>query len=320
LGCVLVACFAAFVTYKFVELPIRFGEKRQQAKIYALIAVMTILCCAGAIVYAKDGLPKRSSTALAENVTKNLQLPIRDDAAGRQYAPGFSCRYTDGGSSRTVVVIGDSHATSAYPGIAEENARLGLNTFFIYYKFLLPELKRTEELLAAKEDIRHVFLFYRGVVYLTGNDNDGYVNYKDALLDKFEPFLQKTINTLKDMGKEVFVVSENPVFHRSARDYCAHPLSLSRPEPPKLRKDDVLAHQKKYLELLGRLAGATIIYSLDAFCPQGECPMFSPEGIPLYRDADHLSMEGSRYQAQHLLVPFLAEIAKEGQSAKNSAE
>jgi hypothetical protein len=120
-------------------------------------------------------------------------------------------------------------------------------------------------------------------------------------------------------------VSENPVFPRPARDYRTRPFDLSRSagarqEPPKLRKDDVLARQKKYLELLGRLEGATIIYSLDAFCPQGECPMFSPEGIPLYLDDDHLSMEGSRYQAQHLLAPFLAEIAKEGQSAKSSAE
>lgn len=315
-GCILFACFAAFMTYKFVESPIRFGKKKRQAKIYILVAIMTALSCAGMLIFLKNGLPERGSMAHYNNTKEGLQIPPppRRNETGKQYAPNFPCQYTDAGSSRTVAVIGDSHAQSAYPGIAKENARLGLNTFYVSYVFRESKetMERTLALLAIKKDIRHVFLFYRGVLYLKGNDIDGYENYETAPLDKFEPFLQKTIDALKAMGKEVFIVSENPVFSRSAREYVIRPFVLSRKqEPPKLKKEDVLAHQKEYLDLLGRLEGATVIYSLDVFCPQGECMMFSQERVPLYYDDDHLSIAGSHYQAQHLLAPILARIAKE---------
>ncbi|MBQ4132704.1 MAG: hypothetical protein IJD04_03090 [Desulfovibrionaceae bacterium] len=61
--------------------------------------------------------------------------------------------------------------------------------------------------------------------------------------------------------------------------------------------------------MLGRLKNVTVIYSLDEFCKDGECAMFSEEGIPLYYDYDHLSYEGNRYLVERVLAPYLEEIA-----------
>jgi hypothetical protein len=77
-----------------------------------------------------------------------------------------------------------------------------------------------------------------------------------------------------------------------------------------------LEHQKDYLAMLDRLEGATIIKSIDAFCPKEDCLVFSEYGIPLYYDDDHLSFEGSRFQVEYLLEPYLMRIAEEAKSAE----
>jgi hypothetical protein len=69
----------------------------------------------------------------------------------------------------------------------------------------------------------------------------------------------------------------------------------------------MIERQKDYLRLLYDITGATVVYSLDVFCPRDECLMFDERGLPLYYDDDHLSNAGSDFQAERLLAPYLTD-------------
>lgn len=59
------------------------------------------------------------------------------------------------------------------------------------------------------------------------------------------------------------------------------------------------------LEILSEIKGATVLDSLDLFCPNGQCVMFDENGDSLYRDANHLSLAGGEYRVQKQLAKYL---------------
>lgn len=63
---------------------------------------------------------------------------------------------------------------------------------------------------------------------------------------------------------------------------------------------EVLERQAVYRELIAGLTNVTVIDSIPAFCPDDLCRVVE-NGMLLYADADHLSLAGSRLQAEKLL-------------------
>ena len=334
LVCVAGAFMLAFLTYKFVEVPIRFQNERRTLSTMSLIGVMVGIAVFGGYIYINSGLAGRGTILdfreiyIGARSGSELTFLPNEIAAAKDYAPKMnhkiSARYKDVGSTNTVAVIGDSHSESAFRGIAKVNAELGLNTLLVRYNFWCPEEWRTNVQMVFKEkqDIRDVFVFYRGVVYLTGYDYDHESEYEWVLHDRFRPYLQETVNTFTEMGKQVYLVAENPVLKYEPRQFLRRPLSWTsvswaakrklKPFPP--TREEVLFHQKKYLAMLDTIEGATIIHTIDAFCPKERCLDFLEDGQVLYYDDDHLSLSGSIFLAEEVLAPYLEQIANRFQA------
>ncbi|GHS95151.1 hypothetical protein FACS1894107_16010 [Planctomycetales bacterium] len=128
----------------------------------------------------------------------------------------------------------------------------------------------------------------------------------------YHTLLQNTVDTLVAAGKEVFIVSENPLLPFEPHDYLYRPYPAfvvqffpSRKEMPRVTRAEMLAYFKDYLDVLAQIKNATIINSLDVFCPNDECVMFDENGDLLYDDKNHLSIAGTEYQVKHQLAPYL---------------
>lgn len=123
IGVVILSIFLAWLTYRFVERPVRFN-KSSAVKILALITLMTLLGGAGWNIYTRDGYELRDSVkGFLNNKNELIRTAAVDDSCLKYIGlskPFFPyCRYTNAYSDETVAVIGDSHAHVAYPGFAE---------------------------------------------------------------------------------------------------------------------------------------------------------------------------------------------------------
>ncbi len=329
IAAVLFSILLAWLTCAFIEKPLRFGPNGKR-KAIGLLAAMLLVGSAGFAVYQKDGLESRSSIREYKNNKNELvRTPATDDVCKAyigEAAPLFVyCKMTDVGARETVAVIGDSHAHVAYPGIADLMKERGVNTVLLANSGCPPfigaehgksekeKLECKEQITAmlaavsAKKDIRKVFIFSRGPVYLTGNGfGDAEKGTKGPPLIPpalFLASLQASVDRLSKAGKNVFYVAENPELGVYPTACIGRPLR-EKPKDCSIGIETVLERQKEYLDLLKGIKNAPIIQTLPVFCPEGVCKAFDGTAL-LYADDDHLSITGSRFQAEKILAPYL---------------
>ena len=106
------------------------------------------------------------------------------------------------------------------------------------------------------------------------------------------------------VGKSVYYVTENPELAYAATACIKRPFKMTTKDCA-LSKVDVMARQGKYLSAFHALRNVILIDSLATFCPDGICLVFDSNGSILYADSDHLSVAGSRFQAENMLRPFV---------------
>lgn len=329
IGVVIVSILLAWLTYRFVERPVRFN-KGSAVKMFVLITFMTLLGGAGWNIYTRDGYELRNSVkGFLNNKNELIRTPAVDDDCLKYTGlnrPLFPyCRYTNAYSNETVAVIGDSHAHVAYPGIAEYLQKKGVNTLMMansgcppfigsYTGINLVEKEacknRIEQLLniiTKSDDIRRVFIFTRGPIYNTGTEPiTGNRNLQSEIpipIIDFANSAQLTVDRLSKAGKSVFYVTENPELSFSAASCLDRPFKTSA-NNCLVDKRMVLNRQADYLNAFNKLKNVTIINSIDIFCPQSTCILFD-EKVLLYADDDHLSVAGSKFQVNKLIKFYL---------------
>lgn len=316
----------AWLTYRFIEAPIRFGRLRP-LKAQALIALLLVIGGFGAFIFLHEGLELRGSIQqYTHNKNELIRTPAIDEDCLHYInnkKPTFPyCRFTDAKGKETVAVIGDSHAHVAYPGIAKQFKKWGINTVLLANSGCPPYLgaaygtnqdekalckKRIEELLqlvVKKSDIRQVYIFTRGTVYITGKyygeAEKGIYNKPFITPATFIHSAQVTIDLLKKNHKRVYFVTENPELPISPEACVLRPFRKIE-KTCAININAVKKRQQAYLKLVQKLHGVKVINTLDAFCPTGECLSFKNNRL-LYADYDHLSLEGSDFQAQYILA------------------
>jgi hypothetical protein len=326
---VLVAIFLSWLTYRFVEKPVRSGTFTS-LKAILLVAVMSIAGGAGLDVYWREGIETRPGIqGLMANRNELVRTPNRDMAClaylNKPAVPFEYCRFLGEKNSETVAIIGDSHAHVAFQGLAEILSARGKNALLMANSgcppFLGAEYGDTEALkrecrakitaileeVATRKSISKVFIFSRGAIYLTGDGfGEAERDYRRRPPVIAEPVfletLQATVDYLVSSGKTVYVVAENPEIGVSPKAFVGRPLRQAYEFS--LKREEVLQRQRPYLEVLKNLRNATVIQTLNQFCPADQCILFD-NGKLLYADDDHISVAGSRFQARTLLAPYL---------------
>lgn len=322
---VLLALVLATLTYALIERPLRHRAR----VVGVLLPAMGLVAGMGLALVITQGYGQRlGADIVARSNSGDEEHKVALTACRRfqPRAPRFKddCLEYAVSATRNVAVFGDSHAIVAAWGIAEFLAPHGIGTY-LYSKTACPvqlglrygyseadaaqclnlaaDAVRT---VAADPTIQKVFIVSRGPMYLAGSAPGRRARpYEIITGPAFRGSLETTARTLATSGKRVYYVVENPELPASPYA-CEHrPLRLHAKHCTVTRAETE-TYQRDYRAVLAGVSGVVVLHTLDAFCATDPC-LTTRDGTYLYADADHLSVAGSRYQAQTVLSGALLE-------------
>ncbi|MEQ1555375.1 MAG: acyltransferase family protein [Gallionella sp.] len=339
LAAVALAILLAWLTYRLIEKPLRFG-KQGRAKTIVLLVLMGVVGFAGYNAYKRDGLGFRNK--LLDQ--KNAQFAWGDNnlfnelcrAAHKTNTTLDSADFclTSKDVSPTIALLGESHANHLYPGMAEmlhntsdSVINLGrggcvpfesVNSSSIGQPNLCSGITADAIRFAERSDAVHtVIIGMRGPLYLYGKgfgaidpENRTLSLLGRPALGSFPEILKigmrDTLQRLLAKQKKIIFVLDNPElgFHPQV---CvdSRPLRLSSKikTPCAVSRKEFDERNREYRELvfsvLKDFPSVQIFDAAAQLCDDKWCWAMK-DGKMLYRDDDHLSIEGSRYIAQGL--------------------
>ena len=309
----------AWLTYKFVERPIRFGKNRR-IKAFVLVFLMVVVGYVGYNAYARDGLKFRKVLTL---LNKEFVKGYDGGSRGNLISCGVldeMCRKDKRGNVR-FAIMGDSKAGSLAPGLVRSSndsgrwlvmSKAGVLMYPIQNAPLTTEL--AIQAIVSNQDIEVVVLagsirsLFPGnyPAWVDGKYNGAYMYQftpNQELLNKVFEHLSRGVDVFVSAGKKVVLVVDNPsldevrdcikrvtsltFFNRlldgSNNNFCA--VSLS----------EFYAHTKGYREMFAKIEsnhpGSVFVFDpTDIYCDTAEnvCKVFR-YGRPMYGNTDHIS-------------------------------
>jgi peptidoglycan/LPS O-acetylase OafA/YrhL len=314
---VVISILLAWLTYELIEKPIRLG-KHGKAKTIILIVLMTAVGFVGYDCFRLDGLISRPGSLFkiknAGDIGHETFLkyqarefyrctPTDIQKASPVWGDQVRCFQSKKSEVKDIAIIGDSHAEHLFIGLAEQLARANI----VYYlQNSLPvvsnkEFEKIFQYVVRDKDITTVILaaFWIGRINSVPENS----NLGNELI--------KTVEELSAAGKKVYVTDDVPSFSFPAKQ-CKYETNWIHTNKCVEDKEVFLQQYRKYLpilELVKERTNVQILKTAGYFCNEKFCSM-EREGSILYSDADHLSINGSRYLGKMLVEnnPELAEL------------
>lgn len=323
-----IASFAlAWITYRLVERPVRFG-RHPRVKTALVSAALAATGWAGYVVSQHDGFGFR----LAAYEHKLLVfVPVVESTPACKALVRVDSRYclvADSSRPPTVALIGDSHANRMWASLSEKYRADGENLVQLGGGGCLPfwnvrtgeqgQPNRCEATIPleldyalASRSIRKVLFLNRGPWFIEGSDL--YYKTKSLLQDVRRPSdkdrrriygdaLNAVVRRFASAGKSVIVLIDSPEFNYDPRTCLGVDRPFATPFRPKpdcrIVRSVVEARNKAYVEIstaaVRAVPSARLINLQDALCDDQFCYAIR-DGRLLYRDADHLSEYGTQY-------------------------
>lgn len=313
---ILVSILLAWLTFKFIERPLRFKNK-SPITIKILIFAMLTIGIFGFVIYQMDGFKFRSNSVLKDQLKGDIghlsyhrfisdTFPVCTPSSIAAKAGDWEginrCVQSKSGVDIDVVLLGDSHAEHLFLGAAKY---LPNTNIALYAQGGLPILSNPVfsdifEAINSNKSIYSVLISAHWIV-----------RYADippnTSLDKE---LLATIDVLIKSGKRVSVIDDIPVFPskpvfckgaRWPRSLQGRKCNMALSDAERQRSTYALAFDKiKYLR-----PDVTFISPANYLCNDQFCSM-SRDNSVLYRDDNHLNLIGSSYVGQRIAEDYPA--------------
>jgi peptidoglycan/LPS O-acetylase OafA/YrhL len=313
IAAVIVSFVLAWLTYRLVETPIRFGTSNR-IKTPFLVSLMIGVGYLGYNAFAQDGSSVRPGAQLK---VKNqgdaghkifheypyhrfyLCTPTAIQKESLAFNGLIRCFQSKQTAPISIAIIGDSHAEHLFIGLAE--ALPAVNIVY-YIKDSLP--------YANNKDYERIFRYVIGDSNIKAVIISSFWSYRLGLSDywrsvfgpakqvqDFTRELQQTINQLTATNKHVYLAEDIPNF-RFDTQKCQYSRSFSREYGCVQDKDIYYRQYRSVYPFLQTMEddkkNVKILRTADYFCDNNYCYM-AMDGKLLYRDAHHLNINGSRY-------------------------
>ena len=316
---IIVAFLLAYLTYRFVELPIRHVRQREQRRKGALwlIGCVSLTGTFGVLVILMGGFPARlprAVIALDHDFSHDGSNPWRDGTCflnPDQSAESFSDSCSDNEELRAtqplVLVWGDSHAADLYSGFRalqdQSRVRLAQYTASMCAPIIGIKLRERPASLSINNAVlEHIRNLKPAIVVLSA-----YWDYLDPDHDRAtrDEQLLRTIEILKSSGvQKVVVLGSAPYWSASVPGLLVAELHRNPNNllPHNLPGSLLEVHDDTELKAVTEKAGAVYVPVFENLCDQTGCIATTGPGwkdVVTY-DQSHFTEHGSMLVAQRI--------------------
>jgi peptidoglycan/LPS O-acetylase OafA/YrhL len=317
---VLLSVGLAWATYELVEKPIRFGKRPAVHRLWkpaALVASMVLVGLVGLGVDRSDGVAQRYPAeirplaAFEFDEARRWYTEVLDgqcfdqDPIDAGSELGAQCVQPADGRTKLLVVWGDSHAASLYPGLKASQAqhpqyRLAQFTWGGCPPMLDWDSSRTPRCREFNEAALDKVTSLRPDIVLLEGDWLIYLSKNGGSEADLAP-LERTIQRLRDQGVPRVVVFGNLPVWQLPTPRVGMKLWLENHDLPQrsreyldtdsLRADELVRH------LVAQDQGVEFVSPIDALCDSRGCILTTnpTRWIPVTLDSSHLTVDGSTY-------------------------
>lgn len=334
---ILATFLLAFLSWKYVESPLRNKKKYSKNFIFAYSAVtLCSMIIVGLVGHFNHGFKQRFTSSVYTSTM--LPSPKRScHTQGEHYlAPQDACRYF--GSHNSWATLGDSHVVE--PAFALAKKLEVYNQGLIHLSFkgcppaLLFEVKKTgcmnwlnESLkyLEQNKDVNNILLGFRHSYYLFGSQLDAYpktpnIDFREKMVNLsaqsnpkhareiYWRSYQAIISRLLKAGKDIYMlypIPELPLdIHKAVKPFSV----LGSQTQLDLKQSTSLAYyHKRHQFIINKLDSLPYgdnlhaIKPLEILCDKKYCPAVR-DGKALYYDDNHLSVVGAELVARQIMT------------------
>ncbi|MFZ3072934.1 MAG: SGNH hydrolase domain-containing protein [Thermodesulfobacteriota bacterium] len=296
-------------------------------------SALLFLALTGLVIYFKGGLESRFDEEIYSLLKSDVLLSpwsrcIRETTDN--YAGKSTCIINPGGN-KTILVLGDSHADSYFPGIVDkfgyqyriEHDAVASCGPFLGMKWVGPDgemdcdavnrqrLSRIAKMPPAVILIAARFSSYVETEPYFGTEKRGggrWVSKKTGSREKNENIQVESISGfIKSLGDKPKIVILGQVPVQYYDPVKCHIRTKIANLPGGIKCDVLLSEVQKHMraterlmaKLQSRFPGICIVDPKQALCTEDRCRSRIPEGL-IYRDHSHLSFFGSKYLVRRL--------------------
>ncbi len=342
---VAISVVAAYLSYRFVELPIRrnreaFPNKRLVASTIAGYAVLTV---ASATIHQTHGLPQRFDKDLVAAYAEGKKMNPRRRECHRHFdldRTNFMCMSPNLPAEATppLVIWGDSHADALFPALEVAATATGLPFAFASYPVCPPipglsvqNVPKTEQCQPFNEamldyilsnPIKAVILISRFNLYLDGNDRFTKGQTQNLAYDAatgkpltpanaiaaMSTHYKALVRRLEEKGIKIFVILQVPnMLADPPSHYFKTRLFGTGKDLVRSRKE--FEQRTAPARAILQQPGVTVVDLAPLLCDETACYNVAADK-PLYRDDHHLNIRGAM-KTLPALVKLFSEIKSE---------
>jgi len=341
---VITSLLLAWLTYRFIELPLR-NPFNSRTKIVGLGIAMVTLLIISSIVINTDGFPDRSSLRYVNDAEIQLiREPRQDNSCLDLFAEGQApvyCRMQEN-DGPIIAIIGDSHAHVLFPGVADLARQKGYGTLLLANSSCPPFMGTVTGRNQMEKDrcadsieiilntveknsrITAVVIATRGPIYLTGKgfgtaesdvvispisvNNGNSIAAKEPPEQMFADGIGKSVLRFQSAGKTVAYFLQVPELGTPARSCLGRPLSIMGKNSCEVSYEEYSGRMMQYRDIIDQVKMKNpdlgIIDPESILCNVKNCSGIR-DNVLLYADDDHLSVQGSA-----LVAPLIVNALK----------
>jgi peptidoglycan/LPS O-acetylase OafA/YrhL len=320
----------AWLTYQFVELPLRTKEFRRKWTVTNLIVGMSILMALG----VKANLLYRKYDEQTQKVMQAWEFRGYPGAEGMYRDEKFNFPTIGHNDKRRILFFGDSHADQyqfllgdllkrwTSEGVEAPEVMFPPNTEFP------PDISK--KVLDDRTISAAVLSYFWALTYYSDKVNQpirccgkglmGTVGRRVKPLtaeemDRLDDQLTSVVRALRESGKQVYFLLDNPFGEEFSPRFLAkrsffHGITIiSTPVDREKAIERAEPVRSRILEI-ARKTGSKLIDPFASLCDALSCPVLSAEGLPINKDYDHLSENTVVNHVRYLDILFAPEPAK----------